>query len=97
MWGRARQFQRGRKSIGSYVSCSGTAYDTAGATKHLRRQEFGVYVGCGLPGSTAFRVAVDREFSSTTARRSNSTGNGKFIVDNVFHRVRHRPIRTTST
>ena len=75
-----------RKSISSYVSCSGTSDDTAGATKAFaaaKNSAFTLVVDC--PVRLHSGVAVDRGIFIDNGTSVEFTGNGKFIVDNVFH------------
>jgi hypothetical protein len=75
-----------RKSISSYVSCSGTGDDTAGATKAFaaaKNSAFTLVVDC--PVRLHSGVAVDRGIFIDNGTSVEFTGSGKFIVDNLFH------------
>ena len=75
-----------RKSISSYVSCSGTGDDTMGATKAFaaaKNSAFTLVVDC--PVRLHSGIAVDRGIFIDNGTSVEFTGSGKFIVDNVFH------------
>jgi hypothetical protein len=75
-----------RKSISSYVSCSGTGDDTAGATKAFaaaKNSAFTLVVDC--PVRLHSGIAVDRGIFIDNGTSVEFTGSGKFIVDNIFH------------
>ena len=75
-----------RKSIGSFVSCSGAGDDTAGVTKAFaaaRKGAFTLVVDC--PVRLHSGVIVDHSIFIDDGTSVEFTGNGKFIVDNLFH------------
>ena len=75
-----------RRSIRSYVSCSGTGDDTTGATKAFaaaRNAAFTLVVDC--PVRLHSGIAVDRGIFIDNGTTVEFTGNGRFIVDNLFH------------
>jgi hypothetical protein len=75
-----------RKSIGSFVSCSGTGDDTSGATKAFAAAKNGAFtlvVDC--PVRLHSGIAVDRGIFIDNDTTVEFTGSGKFIVDNLFH------------
>jgi hypothetical protein len=75
-----------RKSISSYVSCSGTGDDTVGATKAFaaaKNSAFTLVVDC--PVRLHSGVAVDRGIFIDNGTSVEFTGSGQFIVDNIFH------------
>ncbi len=74
------------RSISSFVSCNGSGDDTSGAIKAFaaaRNSAFTLIVDCPVrlhPG-----IAVDRGIFIDNGTSVEFTGNGKFIVDNLFH------------
>lgn len=69
-----------RKSISAYVSCSGTADDTTGATKAFaaaRNSSFTLVVDC--PVRLHSGIAVDRGIFIDNGTSVEFTGGGKFI------------------
>jgi hypothetical protein len=75
-----------RKSISSFVSCSGTGDDTGGASKAFaaaRNGAFTLVVDC--PVRLHSGIAVDRGIFIDNDTTVEFTGSGKFIVDNLFH------------
>jgi len=75
-----------KRSIRSYVSCSGAGDDTAGAIKAFaaaRNSAFTLVVDC--PVRLHSGVAVDRGIFIDSGTTVEFTGGGKFIVDNLFH------------
>ncbi|GAC1307195.1 MAG: hypothetical protein NVSMB10_12540 [Steroidobacteraceae bacterium] len=74
------------QSIRSYVSCSGTSDDTSGATKAFaaaKNSAFTLVVDC--PVRLHSGIAVDRGIFIDSGTSVEFTGNGRFIVDNLFH------------
>lgn len=75
-----------RKSIKSYVSCSGTGDDTSGAIKAFaaaKNSAFILVVDC--PVRLHSGIAVDRGIFIDSGTSVEFSGNGQFIVDNLFH------------
>jgi hypothetical protein len=76
----------GQKSIRSYVSCTGTSDDSAGAAKAFaaaKNSAFTLVVDC--PVRLHSGIAVDRGIFIDSGTTVEFTDNGKFIVDNLFH------------
>jgi hypothetical protein len=77
---------QGQRSIGAWVSCSGTTDDTAGATKAFaaaRNAAFTLLVDC--PVRLHSGTAVDRGIFIDNGTTVEFSRRGKFIVDNLFH------------
>jgi hypothetical protein len=75
-----------RKSIGAWVSCTGSGDDTAGVEKAFaaaRNGAFTLLVDC--PVRVHSGLAVDRSVFIDNGTAVEFTANGKFIVDNMFH------------
>jgi hypothetical protein len=75
-----------KKSISSYVSCSGTRDDTPGAIRafaEARNSAFTLVVDC--PVRLHSGIAVDRGIFIDNGTSVEFTGSGKFVVDNLFH------------
>ncbi len=75
-----------KKSIRSFVSCSGTGDDTSGAVKAFAaaaNSAFTLVVDC--PVRLHSGVAVDRGIFIDSGTSVEFSGNGQFIVDNLFH------------
>lgn len=75
-----------RKSIRSFVSCSGTADDTSGAIRAFaaaKNSAFTLVVDC--PVRLHSGLAIDRGIFIDSGTTVEFSGNGQFIVDNLFH------------
>ncbi len=75
-----------KKSIGAWVSCTGTLDDTAGATKAFaaaRNGAFTLVVDC--PVRLQSEAAIDRVIFIDNGTSVEFAGAGKFLVDNLLH------------
>ncbi len=74
-----------RRSIGGWVSCTGTSDDTAGVTKALAAAGHGAFtliVDC--PVNIKVGMDIARSIFIDDGTKVEFTGSGKFTVDNVF-------------
>jgi len=74
------------RSIGEWVSCTGTKDDTAGATEAFAAAANGAFtlvVDC--PVLLHSGLAIDRAIFLDNQTTVTFTGAGKFLVDNLFH------------
>ena len=74
------------KSIKSFVSCNGTSDDTSGAIKAFAaaaNSAFTLIVDC--PVRLHSGIAIDRGIFIDSNTSVEFTGNGRFLVDNLFH------------
>jgi hypothetical protein len=75
-----------RKSIQSFVPCSDTVDGTSGVTKAFaaaRNSAFTLVVDC--PVRLHSGIAIDRGIFIDSGTTVEFTGNGRFMVDNIFH------------